>query len=126
MSDHQPVLVDEVLEGLSPVSDGWYVDATYGRGGHCTAILARLGANGRLLAFDKDPDAVADAKQRFAAESRLEICHADFAAMAQSLRSVLARIGQTEFCSTSVCHRHSSMSPSVVSASWRTARSICV
>ena len=81
MSDHQPVLVDEVLEGLSPVSDGWYVDATYGRGGHCTAILARLGANGRLLAFDKDPDAVADAKQRFAAESRLEICHADFAAM---------------------------------------------
>ena len=79
MSDHRPVLVDEVLEGLSPVSDGWYVDATYGRGGHCTAILARLGADGRLLAFDKDPDAVADARQRFAAEPRFEICHADFA-----------------------------------------------
>ena len=60
------------------MSDGWYVDATYGRGGHCTAILARLGAGGRLLAFDKDPEAIADAKQRFGSEPRFEICHADF------------------------------------------------
>jgi 16S rRNA (cytosine1402-N4)-methyltransferase len=90
MSDHRPVLVDEVLEGLSPVSDGWYVDATYGRGGHSTAILAQLGANGRLLALDKDPDAVAQAQQRFAEEPRFAICHADFA----DLRScVAARFG---------------------------------
>lgn len=79
MSDHRPVLVDEVLEGLSPVSDGWYVDATYGRGGHSAALLTQLGADGRLLALDKDPAAVAQARQRFAGEPRFEICHADFA-----------------------------------------------
>lgn len=81
MSDHRPVLVDEVLEGLSPESNGWYVDATYGRGGHSAAILERLAADGRLLALDKDPAAVADARQRFAEEPRFEICHADFAEM---------------------------------------------
>ncbi|MGD2168020.1 MAG: 16S rRNA (cytosine(1402)-N(4))-methyltransferase RsmH [Gammaproteobacteria bacterium] len=78
MSDHRPVLVDEVLEGLGPVSDGWYVDATYGRGGHCAAILERLAADGRVLALDKDPEAVAQARRRFAEEPRFEICHADF------------------------------------------------
>ena len=91
MSDHQPVLVDEVLESLDPVSDGWYVDATYGRGGHSTAILAKLGADGRLLALDKDRAAVMQAQQRFAAEPRFTICHADFA----DLRSVVqAQFGQ--------------------------------
>ena len=82
MSDHQPVLVAEVLQGLSLVGDGWYVDATYGRGGHSTAILAALGADGRLLALDKDPEAVAAAKRRFADEARFTIRHADFDSLA--------------------------------------------
>ncbi|HMB73536.1 MAG TPA: 16S rRNA (cytosine(1402)-N(4))-methyltransferase, partial [Gammaproteobacteria bacterium] len=59
MSDHRPVLVDEVLEGLGLVGNGRYVDATYGRGGHSTAILAALGNEGAVLALDKDPAAVA-------------------------------------------------------------------
>jgi 16S rRNA (cytosine1402-N4)-methyltransferase len=59
-------------------NDGWYVDATYGRGGHSAEILARLGTQGRLLALDKDPEAVADAEQRFAADDRFAIRHAGF------------------------------------------------
>ena len=57
MSNHQPVLVKEALEGLAVIQDGWYVDGTYGRGGHSARILAQLGENGRLLALDKDPEA---------------------------------------------------------------------
>lgn len=78
MSDHQPVLVDEVLKGLAIVGDGWYVDATYGRGGHSAEILAQLEARGRLLALDKDPAAVAHGRRRFAADPRFTIEHAGF------------------------------------------------
>jgi 16S rRNA (cytosine1402-N4)-methyltransferase len=78
MSEHQPVLVAEVLTGLALIRDGWYVDGTYGRGGHSAEILARLGTDGRLLALDKDPEAVADARRRFAADPRFSIVHAGF------------------------------------------------
>lgn len=54
---HVPVLLSEVLSGLAVQPDGIYVDATFGRGGHSRAILARLGPAGRLLAMDKDPEA---------------------------------------------------------------------
>ena len=83
MSDHQPVLVTEVLEGLAVVTDGWYVDATYGRGGHSAEILAHLGEQGRLLALDKDPEAVAHGRERFAGDARFQIEHAEF----ESLRA---------------------------------------
>jgi 16S rRNA (cytosine1402-N4)-methyltransferase len=72
------VLLREALEGLALRDDGWYVDATYGRGGHSAEILARLGPRGRLLALDKDPDAVAHGADRFAADSRFSISHAGF------------------------------------------------
>jgi 16S rRNA (cytosine1402-N4)-methyltransferase len=72
------VLLQEALEGLALRNDGWYVDATYGRGGHSAEILARLGPQGRLLALDKDADAVADARERLAADSRFRIEHAGF------------------------------------------------
>jgi 16S rRNA (cytosine1402-N4)-methyltransferase len=75
---HQPVLLREALDGLSLRDDGWYVDATYGRGGHSAEILARLGAQGRLLAMDKDPEAVAHGSQRFGADARFAIRHAGF------------------------------------------------
>jgi len=78
MSDHQPVLVDEALRGLAVLGDGCYVDATYGRGGHSARILAQLGAAGRLLAIDKDPQAVADAAQRFGVDPRFTIRHGGF------------------------------------------------
>jgi 16S rRNA (cytosine1402-N4)-methyltransferase len=72
------VLLQEALEGLSLRNDGWYVDATYGRGGHSAEILARLGSQGRLLALDKDADAVADARERLASDSRFRVEHAGF------------------------------------------------
>jgi 16S rRNA (cytosine1402-N4)-methyltransferase len=72
------VLLQEALEGLSLRDDGWYVDATYGRGGHSAAVLARLGAQGRLLALDKDSDAVAHGRARFAGDGRFTIRHAGF------------------------------------------------
>ncbi len=59
--------------------DGMYVDATFGRGGHAAAILQRLGPQGRLLAIDKDPDAIAVARERFAGEPRFSIFHGSFA-----------------------------------------------
>ena len=58
---HQPVLLHEAIEGLQIESDGVYVDATFGGGGHSRAILQKLGEKGRLLAFDQDPDAAAQA-----------------------------------------------------------------
>jgi 16S rRNA (cytosine1402-N4)-methyltransferase len=76
------VLLQEALEGLSLRNDGWYVDATYGRGGHSAEILARLGPQGRLLALDKDADAVADARERLGTDARFRIEHAGFEALA--------------------------------------------
>jgi 16S rRNA (cytosine1402-N4)-methyltransferase len=75
---HQPVLLRESLEGLSLREEGWYVDATYGRGGHSAEILARLGSQGRLLALDKDPQAVAHGAERFRDDARFAIRHAGF------------------------------------------------
>jgi 16S rRNA (cytosine1402-N4)-methyltransferase len=60
---HIPVLYDAVLQGLAIKPDGIYIDGTFGRGGHSQGILTHLGSIGRLLAFDKDPDAVAWGRQ---------------------------------------------------------------
>jgi 16S rRNA (cytosine1402-N4)-methyltransferase len=56
--EHVPVLLDQVLEGLNIHADGWYVDGTFGRGGHSSAILKHLNTDGRLLAIDRDPQAI--------------------------------------------------------------------
>ena len=72
------MLLQEALEGLSLRNDGWYLDATYGRGGHSAEILARLGSQGRLLALDKDPEAVADAAERFGRDPRFTALHCGF------------------------------------------------
>ena len=70
---HQPVLLAEVLTALSIKPDGVYVDGTFGRGGHANAILAELGPQGRLLAMDRDPEAVQSAEQQFGTDPRFEI-----------------------------------------------------
>lgn len=57
MMYHQPVLLQECIDGLKIRKDGVYVDVTYGGGGHSKAILNQLGENGKLLAFDQDRDA---------------------------------------------------------------------
>ena len=59
---HVPVLLDEAIAALAIRPDGTYVDATFGRGGHARAILAALGADGRLVGIDRDPEAEAAAR----------------------------------------------------------------
>ena len=54
---HEPVMLSEALQSLDIHSDGVYVDATFGGGGHSRRILSSLGENGKLVAFDRDPDA---------------------------------------------------------------------
>ena len=63
---HKPVLLEEALRALAIRPDGCYVDCTFGRGGHSRAILQRLDGRGRLLAFDKDPEAARFAREEFA------------------------------------------------------------
>ena len=55
------------------IGDGWYVDGTYGRGGHTSGILAALGEGGRLLALDKDPEAVDHARANFGGDPRFSV-----------------------------------------------------
>ena len=63
--------------------DGVYVDATFGRGGHTALMLERLGPEGRLLAIDKDPQAIEVARSRFAGEPRLRLHHGSFAELGE-------------------------------------------
>lgn len=80
---HVPVLLAEAVEALVTAPDGLYVDGTFGRGGHARAVLARLSSSGRLLAFDKDPQAIAEAAR--IDDSRFAICHESYADMAAML-----------------------------------------
>ena len=80
---HRPVLLDEAVDALALRPDGCYIDGTYGRGGHSARILEQLGPAGRLLAFDRDAEAVADAEARFRADPRFEIVHASFARLGE-------------------------------------------
>jgi 16S rRNA (cytosine1402-N4)-methyltransferase len=82
---HETVLLREAVDALAIRPDGFYVDGTYGRGGHSAEILSRLGENGRLLAFDKDPQAIASARSRFAGDVRFDIVHDSFAVLSDVL-----------------------------------------
>mgnify|MGYP001158548833 CR=1 FL=1 len=76
--EHKPVLLDEVIKALNIHPDGFYIDGTFGRGGHSREIIKRLGCNGRLLAFDKDPDAVMSAGMDLIQDERFEIIKGSF------------------------------------------------
>ena len=80
--EHTPVLLPQVLAALNVRASGVYLDATYGRGGHAGAIVEKLVADGRLLCLDRDPVAVAEARTRFAADSRVSVFLAPFSALA--------------------------------------------
>lgn len=78
MTGHQSVLLQESIQALAIKPSGVYVDCTFGRGGHSRAILEHLNANGRLLAIDKDLDAIAYANEQFAADARFHIYQGSF------------------------------------------------
>lgn len=86
---HQPVLLQEAIQGLAIKSDGIYVDGTFGRGGHSKGILAKLGSDGRLIALDKDPVAIATGKQAPFVDPRFSIIHESFT----GLRKVILDCG---------------------------------
>jgi len=88
---HRTVLLDEAVNALVTRADGVYVDGTFGRGGHSRAVLARLAQNGRLIAFDKDPQAIATA--RGIEDARFEIVHESFTSLAPVLAArAIARV----------------------------------
>ena len=74
---HTTVLLSEAVDALDLQPDGTYIDATFGRGGHTRLMLSKLSDKGRVIAFDKDPEAIAAAKQ--IQDPRLSIRHEGFA-----------------------------------------------
>jgi 16S rRNA (cytosine1402-N4)-methyltransferase len=98
LAEHAPVLVEEALAGLAiaSVTDEarLYVDATFGRGGHAARILDLLGPRDRLLAIDRDPEAVDAARRRFDADERVVVVRAAF----DALESLVAAHGEGRAC----------------------------
>lgn len=87
--EHTPVLLQEVLEGLEPSLDGVMIDGTFGRGGHTRELLKRLGPEGRLLAIDRDPQAVSAGEALAKRDTRLTMVAGAFS----ELSSLVAREG---------------------------------
>ncbi|SDS30807.1 16S rRNA (cytosine1402-N4)-methyltransferase [Halopseudomonas sabulinigri] len=83
---HISVLLNEALEGLAIKPAGLYVDGTFGRGGHSRALLAALAPEGRLVAFDKDPEAIRTGNELAAIDGRFVVVQRSFADMAQELK----------------------------------------
>jgi len=76
MSKHIPVMLNESIKALGIIPNGFYVDCTFGRGGHSKEILKKLNDDGRLLALDKDLEAVKEGET--IKDKRFEIVHASF------------------------------------------------
>ena len=76
-------MLDEVVEAIAPRSGGAYVDCTFGSGGHTRAVLDRIGSEGRVLAMDRDPQAVAVARALARSDPRLTVVHARFGAVGE-------------------------------------------
>ncbi len=83
---HTTVLLDEAVNGLNIRADGTYIDGTFGRGGHSRLILSRLGPEGRLVAIDRDPQAIAAAEA--IQDSRFSIVHGPFSALASYVETL--------------------------------------
>lgn len=85
---HIPVLFSETIDSLNIVSGGVYVDCTAGGGGHSSAILERLG-EGRLIAVDRDPEAIATLGARFGGDPRVTLVHDNFF----NIKAILSSLG---------------------------------
>lgn len=86
--EHISVLLNETVDSLNVKKDGIYVDCTAGGGGHSKAVLARLGENGRLIAIDQDPDAIAVLKERFNGDKRVTVVQKNFS----QLKEILSKL----------------------------------
>ena len=86
MAAHQSVLLQESIKGLALSPSGIYIDGTFGRGGHSRAILEHLNQSGRLIAIDKDQEAIQYAKQSFAEDPRFSIIQGSFAKLGDIAR----------------------------------------
>ncbi len=78
-NEHVPVLLGPVLDGLKVKKDGVYIDGTFGRGGHSSALLGKLGQGARLIAIDRDPQAIASAPTALVDDPRFELIRGEFA-----------------------------------------------
>lgn len=87
---HAPVMLEEMVEALAADRDGFYVDATFGRGGHARRLLAELSPRGRLLAIDRDADAYDSARRLAKADARVQARRGKFG----SLKDYLPANGQ--------------------------------
>lgn len=95
MNNHQSVLLHESIQGLALKPNGIYVDGTFGRGGHSLAILKHLSEEGKLIAIDKDLDAIEYAKQHFKNDKRFKIFHGSFADI-DNVANELNVVGQVD------------------------------
>jgi len=77
--EHSTVLLQEAVDALVVDPDGFYVDGTFGRGGHSAELLSRLSDQGSAIAIDKDLEAIASGNERFAKDNRLRLVHGTFA-----------------------------------------------
>lgn len=84
---HLTVLLNETVAAILGKSDGIYVDATFGRGGHTRHLLAQLGPGARVIGFDKDPQAIASGEALMREDSRFEIIHDSFASLLPALEA---------------------------------------
>ena len=91
---HITVLLDEAVEALAVRADGCYMDGTFGRGGHSRLILERLGPDGRLLGFDKDPQAIATGNALAAEDGRFVVVQRSFADLGEeaAARGLLGKV----------------------------------
>ncbi len=85
---HKPVMLTEVNAYMAVKAPGCYLDATFRRGGHSPALLAELGPSGRLIAIDKDPEAIQFAHSRFGDDKRFQIKQSSFAQLDQVANSM--------------------------------------
>ena len=81
MTEHITVLLKEAVEALVTNADGFYVDGTFGRGGHSAELLNKVSENGIVLAIDKDLQAIESGRELFKQDSRLRLVHGSFADM---------------------------------------------
>ena len=85
---HQSVLLHEAVDALQVRADGFYVDGTFGRGGHASLLLGKLDQSGRLLVMDRDPDAISVAMRLMGDDERVTIIHAPFSSLGEKLTTL--------------------------------------